>query len=243
MLVLDDRAIRSAAELFAFRKQDPKMRMVPKAMWKIDDLGDPQRRERLLKPLTPEALLEDVAAEAMQVAQKGGIRLCWEPCRDKAGFHRVLASIPLAGALFDQLFNSRAGYRAQFYLSVGEGHAFNRAIVECLTPAIRAAHARQTGFPADWQLVLKSLGGGSSKVWISKDQADLDFMKAAPIALRAPRWVDFWRDPATSWGLRLPLPSPSQVHLKGAFIRPEDGKHFPTKRDRGEHLHEEGWPR
>ena len=224
------------------------MRMVPRATWKIDDFGDPQRRERLLDPLTPGALIEALAAEAMQAAREGDLPLCWEKCCDKAGFHRILASIPLTAALFDQLFNSRAGYRAQFYLSVEEGRAFNRAILEGLTPAVRAGHENQAGFPVDWPSVLMSLRGGSSKAWISRDQTDLDFMKSAPVALRAPRWVDRWRGFKEPWGLRLALPSPPQVHLEGAFIRPEDVQEFRTKWEddvnlREVYLHEEGWPR
>lgn len=85
-----------------------------------------------------------------------------------------------------------------------------------------------------------SLGGGSSKIWIPKDEERL---KAAPIALRPPRWREYWQDSEHAWGLRLPLPSSPEIDLKGSFIRLGSNEEYLTKPDRDLHMHQEGWPR
>jgi hypothetical protein len=95
-------------------------------------------------------------------------------------------------------------------------------------------------FEAQWHNVEQSLRGGSSKIWMPKDEETLS---AAPAALRPPQWREFWRMSESAWGLRAPLPSSPQIDLKGSFIRPGSNEECSTKPDRDVHLHEEGWPR
>ena len=59
----------------------------------------------------------------------------WDWCISRPEFGgRVNATIPVSQVLFDQLFNGRSGYRAQYCLSVKEGRQYNRAIVDALVP-------------------------------------------------------------------------------------------------------------
>ena len=192
-------------------------------------------------PPPPAELLTAVIGEAMRVANEGRILLRWCPSRDWPGCYRIVAKIPITNLLFDQLFNGRSGYRAQYYISVEDGHKYNRAIVDGLTPAIQEAPARLSGdFQLSWHLVEQSLRGRSSKIWMPKDE---ECLRAAPAALRPPRWCEFWRNRESAWGLRVPLPSSPLIDLKGSFIRPGSDTEFPTKPDRDLHMHEEGWPR
>jgi hypothetical protein len=214
--------------------------LVPKGTWNLDELDDRQRKQRLLNPPSPPELLTTAVDEAMRAATTGRILLKWCPSRDWAGCSRIVAKIPIRSLLFDQIFNGRSGYRAQYYLSVERGRRYNRAIVDGLTPAIQAAHARLIGFEVPWPLVEQSLRGGSSKIWMPKDE---EVLKASPAALRPPLWSKFWRNHESAWGLRVPLPSDPQIDLKGSFIRPGSQEEFPTKPDRDVYIHEEGWPR
>jgi hypothetical protein len=160
----------------------------------------------------------------MRAAAEGRILLEWEPSTDYPGCFRIVAKIAITSLLFDQLFNGRSGYRAQYYLSVVDGRRYNRAIVDGLTPAIQQAHGRLPSFEAQWSDVEQSLRGASSKIWMPKDE---EVLKAAPAALRPPRWAEFWRNSESAWGLRVPLPPDPQIDLKGSFIRPGSDEEFP----------------
>jgi hypothetical protein len=207
-------------------------RMVSKRRWRLDDFGDPERTDRLLNPPSALALLNALVAEATQAAQYGQVRPDWDPCTSRPEFGgRVHATIPVSRVLFDQLFNGRSGYRAQYCLSVKEGRRYNRAIVDALVPALRYAHATRSDPRLRWCDVEQSLTGRYSKIWIAED--DEHFPKA-PVALRVPGW--------TKWGLRIPLPSSPKVDVKGTFIRPGSRGEFTTKPDRDEDLHRNGSP-
>jgi hypothetical protein len=237
----NDCPICLTAERLCARIESFMHRMVPQGTWNLDELDDAERKQRLLDPPPPAELLTAVIGEAMRAANEGMILLRWCPSRNWLGCYRIVAKIPIASLLFDQLFNGRSGYRAQYYLSVEAGHDYNRAIADGLTPAIQEAYSRLSGgFEAPWHLVEQSLRGGSSKIWMPKDE---EVLKAAPAALGPPRWAEYWQNHELAWGLRLPLPPSPQIDLKGSFIRPGSQEEVPTKPDRGVHLHEEGWPR
>jgi hypothetical protein len=153
-------------------------RMVPQDTWVLHELDDLERKRRLLNPPPAAELLASAVRIAMQAATEGGIILKWCPSRDWPGCYGIVAKIPITSLVFDQFFNGRSGYRAQYYLSVEEGNEYNRAIIEGLIPAVQVAHARLSGgFEASWDLVQHSLRGGSSKIWIPKDE---ECLRAAP---------------------------------------------------------------
>lgn len=108
-------------------------------------LDDPERKARLLNPRAPTEVLLAARGEAMQASDKGEITLEWEPSKDQPGCYRIVAKIPISKLLFDELFNSRSGYRAQYYLSVDAGRRYNRAIVDGLSPAIQELHGKLSG--------------------------------------------------------------------------------------------------
>src|SRR4051812_31473832 len=95
----------------------PMKRMVCSTDWDLTNLHDVTRRERLMKPLTPDNLIEALLAIAQQSANRDRVRICWQESIEAQGYFRLWAQIPIGESMFDQLFNGRSGYRAQYYLS------------------------------------------------------------------------------------------------------------------------------
>jgi hypothetical protein len=210
------------------------MRMVAKHRWRLDDLGDEERRGRLLDPPSSLELLHALVAEATRAAHNGQIFLDprWDPCTSRPEFgRRVQAEVPVSQVLFDQLLNGRSGYRAQYCLSITEGRRYNRAIVDALIPALRHAHANLGDTELQWSEVERSLRGLYSKIWVADDE---EHFQNARDALRVPGW--------TRKGRRVPLPLSPRVDVKGTFIQPGSQKECTTKPYRDRCLHEEGWP-
>jgi hypothetical protein len=209
-------------------------RMVSRHRWRLDDLGDPERMRRLLNPPSCLELLNVLVAEATQAAQDCRISLDarWDWCISRPEFgRRVHATIPVSQMLFEQLFNGRSGYRAQYCLSVKEGRRYNRAIVDALVPALQHAHASLGDTELQWCEVERSLTGRYSKIWVADDE---EHFQNAPAALDVPGW--------RRWGRRVPLPSSPRVDVKGTFIRPGSLGEFTTKPHRDEDLHRDGSP-
>src|SRR4051794_13471296 len=100
------------------------VRLVDRDVWRLSELLT-ERRARLLQPLAPMALLDQVAVEAQSTAAARAIKLQWQPSDDFPGYSRLVAQVPLREETFDQLFNGRSGYRAQYYLSPEEGVLYN----------------------------------------------------------------------------------------------------------------------
>jgi hypothetical protein len=190
-------------------------RPVDSSEWAVSEqIG--ARRDRLLDVPATWDLLRTVVAESNAAALAGRLPVRWQESTDRPGFYRVVAQVPLAEATFDQFFNGRSGYRAQYYLSPEEGIIFNRELVVGLTSAMQAAHGQFPRLP-DWHLVETSIRAPHSKVWVFDDQQAFD--AAEENTLNPPRWVMSER----SRGRRVPLPSHLMIDIKGAFIRPGTG--------------------
>jgi hypothetical protein len=177
----------------------------------VVELG--QRRARLLDVPTPGQLLASVVAEANESARTGRLDLVWQESSERSGYFRLVAHVPLTETGFDQLFNGRAGYRAQYYLSPEEGVLYNRDILKGLASAIHHAYERQP-LTIEWPLVERSIDAPHAKIWVFEEKAAFD--SAAPAQLNPPRWV---ANNATT-GRKVPLPDHFTLDVKGAFIGP-----------------------
>lgn len=187
------------------------MRMVEPADWCLSG-ALLKRRDRLLDVPRPEELLEHAIAQAGEASRCGRIKPAWEPADERPGYFRLVAQIPLNETTFDQIFNGRSGYRAQYYLSPEEGILYNRDILHGLGPALETACTNQP-LSVDSEDIEKSLQAPHSKIWVFEEKA---FGDAVPYALNPPRWVDN----CAECGRRAPLPSHCMIEVKGAFIRP-----------------------
>jgi hypothetical protein len=193
-------------------------RMVDPNEWKLADSLGP-RRERLMNVPTPAELLGSVIAEGMTAAKETRLTITWQESCERPGHFRLWGNVPLTEATFDQLFNGRSGYRAQYYLSPEEGILYNRAIVSGLAPAIMAAFQLRP-LHVDWTIVEQSLMAPHSKIWVFKEREAFD--EAAPDTVNPSRWVEN----SATMGRRAPLPRHCCLDIKGAFINPSTGGLF-----------------
>lgn len=212
------------------------MRVVDRQEWILDRVQDPRRRERLLgEAPSPQALIEQVAACALSIAEKAALTPLWQHSDECWGRYRIVLPILLNEYLFDWFFNGPSGYRAQYYLSEEEGKAFNDATLNALEPAAMAACIRYP-LPVPWKQVRQSLLGAHSKVWLWGDGRS--FATAEPHTLMPARWAQY-----EGIATRAPMPSPPAIELKGTFIHPQSGEDWlpEEKEDRHKRLHERGF--
>jgi hypothetical protein len=193
------------------------MRTVEIQEWCISKLLDSKRAERLVDVPEPLELLGLIKSNAMTAAIAKRVSLCWQQADDALGYFRLVARIPIDEIPFDQLFNGRSGYRAQYYLSPEEGIIFNRRLVHNFEPALRAAFEHKP-LAVRFAAVADSLLAPHAKIGIYEEKDAFD--KALANGLNPPRWVS---NQATR-GRRAPLPSHSTIELKGAFI--DERKHL-----------------
>jgi len=145
--------------------------------------------------------------------------LNWEESKERAGYYRLRSQVRLGEDTFDQLFNGRCGYRAQYYLSPEEGVIFNREIIRALSDAVHVAYKiAQPDY--DLQILDYSLFAPHSKIWIHKDTAA--FNDADSEMLNPLRWVEN----RAGQGRKAPLPAHLEIDLKGTFIHPKTKELF-----------------
>ena len=144
-----------------------RFRSVAPENWCLSEALD-NRRERLLRGPEPDALLELVITESEQAARDGRIQLQWQHSYERPGYYRTVVQIPLSEATFDQFFNGRSGYRAQFCLSPEEGVLYNREAVDRLIPLIEDAYRQRPLPDASLALVTNSLQRPHAKLWRRK---------------------------------------------------------------------------
>jgi hypothetical protein len=187
--------------------------------WVIDAhiLQDRSRRAQLIDVPSAADLIRLVAEAAADVDRMARMRMALIQSEDQPHYFRFEAKIPIPQLLFDQLFNGRSGYRAQYYISAAQGAAFNRKIVDALAPAALDA-CRCRIFTEARSAIARSLAGTYSKIWVVGNGAA--FLEAPP-ALMPARWKHYWEGNEKSLGLRLPCPPPPQLDLKGTFVRVE----------------------
>jgi len=193
-----------------------RLRQVPIELWPIADALENRgaRLPALHGSADPISLLETVKAEADHAATHQTIRLRWKSSCDFPGYFRVIAVVPVSSSTFDQLFNGRSGYRAQYYLSPEEGVLYNSDLLSVLTPAVKQSYD-QAPVDVKWTSIAQSLAGPHSKVWVFNEK--LAFDQAQSNILNPPRWVQNGAIP----GRKVPLPMECAIDVKGAFIHPE----------------------
>lgn len=192
----------------------------------------------LLNDTSPNDLLHQLAIEAEAAALMASpFGVLWEPADHKYGYGRVLCRIPISPALFDRFFHGRSGYRAQYHVSPANGHAYNKAAIARLVPALSIVQARQRA-RRPWTSVEASLQGRWSKLWMA---GDLELFEMAPEGLAISRWARAKRR-VVNFGLRTPMPEIPMLDVKGTFIDPSTLDEWVSlkKRMRSEEIHNTG---
>lgn len=167
-----------------------------------------------------------------------------EPCTDKYGYCRVSVNIPLSEELYNQLLNGCSGYRAQYFLGIENGEAFNSLLVNTIAPIIvKSECLYRDKFTSD--LCQKSLCGRYSKFWFSKEITDpsgQDYLDGLPEVIMVERWQRYWKDRTKPWkGLLAPDPENKCVLLNGTFVDPQTGDDYEQKPGRSKQLYDSGW--
>lgn len=211
------------------------LRTVSEDEWQLSGVISSDRRERLLNPPAPDALLERVFAEAAQSCLRGEGTAAWEPSEERAGYHRIKAEVAIQETTFDQLFNGRSGYRAQYYLSPEEGILYNRDVLEGLTSCITELARKLVLSHPD--RIRTSLLAPHSKIWVVNERQEFENAESGMILAR--RWVEN----KACLGCRAPLPRCPRVDVKGAFVDPHYSDVFvdDLKLDRAWDLHRKGF--
>jgi len=170
-----------------------------------------------------------------------------EPSNKTLGYKRVFFEFPVDKTLYDQFFNGRSGYRAQYYLSKKKGKAFDRSLIEAIVPLIvDATNLYEDKFSP--KLCQQSLAGRYSKFWFSKQLTDpvaQAYLVCLAEEILPVRWKRYWEhEDEPHKGLLAPPSDPEgccSILLNGTFINPGSGKDWDQKPDRSEALHNSGW--
>lgn len=212
------------------------MKVVDEAEWDLSGMRDRDRAQRLLRPILPEAIIDRVASEAIDPQLTLGSSWRRQTGDVMVGCSRAIVVIPITRDTFDDLFNGRCGYRAQYYRSVAEGRHFNRLLVNTLCDAAKRIFERHPR-PPDWPIVECSLIGPHSKVWVYGDKSEA--FVDAPEGEFAPRQ---WAHQTHSVFLRAPPPQRPAIDLKGTWLVDKDRSYQldPDKAKRDEVLHKTG---
>lgn len=118
------------------------------------------------------AMLDKQVADA--IAAYRFIAVERDDALNNPGFARVSARVPISADLFDHFFNSRSGYRAQYFHSVAAGERYNRYAVDIIAGHIQKnPHLLSQGVSAE--LCRLSLQGMHTKVWFPKEIKDRKF--------------------------------------------------------------------
>lgn len=212
------------------------LRVAPMTDWVLGP-AIVSRHVRLQHAPPADVLLAKVIKEASQAAESGLIRLRWQEADERQGFFRLLAQIPLEEeTTFDQFFNGRSGYRAQYYLSPEEGVLYNRDVLQGFREALRTAYFQQP-LTEPLDTVLRTIDCPHAKLWVFDELAA--FNSSPANSLNPQRWVE---NGATR-GRCTPLPPHLTLEVKGAFLQPSTGELCidPLKLDRACDLFRKGY--
>jgi hypothetical protein len=207
---------------FAVRRYSA-VRDIPTA-WKYTDGVSDDRRATLAGPGSFDEVIRLVFDDARVIrarAQSGsdrGLTDCVQPI--------FTLELPNTG---DALFNGPWGYRAQYWVSPGQGLAANCMLLAALTPKLLGAmNTREEQSLAKLD-VCASLHAASAKIWIQEvpsllinPTADLDVERWA---LEARNGVELAR-----WGLS--APQVTKFEVKGALMDPYGNEVVPVRKVR-----------
>jgi hypothetical protein len=158
----------------------------------------------------------------------------WAPFREQhlRGCSRAEVLLKVPSWLYDAFFNSPAGYRAQYALSVDLGQRKNRELIDTL----RAKLIASVDSTADVEGFRISLDSSAAKVWIYEPAVEKHYWDATPEIDYSP-WQQRSEDGA---GLRAPLGTELVVY--GGWLDGTGRERLdPHKLRRSEEIYEVGF--
>lgn len=213
----------------------------------VPDRVSDERRLYMEEPRLFEDVLRAVTDDAKDIAYRTK-----RGCIETKGHTRAEFRLSVTLRTYDLFFNSRSGYRAQFYYDQERGMQQNRAILTRLRAVLLdAASAKDRHATFTIAHVERSLDVPSAKIWINEDTSSLDQKSIDATALTAinvPHWAraarkaeasirhGFTLRPAAQQKALLGVQAPTGTELKvlGAWLDDRSGLEFvaPSKRNR-----------
>lgn len=138
------------------------------ALWDFTAALSQERRERLLNVPSFDEIVGWIVAGTVDSFTAEERRR--SPCQ---GCRRAFFTIRVSESYYDAFFNSPAGYRAQYCISIARGEEQNRRLIEAVTPMCLqfATGTPEHGFPIE--MVEASLRCTDAKAWIpERDRPD-----------------------------------------------------------------------
>jgi hypothetical protein len=206
--------------------------------WDFQNIDD-VRRAKLEEPGSFEETAEQVR-DTMEV-------LCCHrmACERADGFARPVYTIKVTAYVFDRFFNSRSGYRAEYFRSPFGGLAANGHLLRTIAPALVASNQPDYGSSVDPALTMAPLTSHSAKVWLTEQNAFCDRCKGEWRSTQKGAEIINGRwelsTLATARDGRM-APALTKLKVMGAFLS-NDGDEFIPYRKRRRHfeIHETGW--
>lgn len=192
--------------------------------WKYTDEVSEERRERLASSGSFDELSAQVVDEAIVdrvkscAGRDSGLTHCLQPV-----FFVTLATTG------DALFNGPYGYRAQYWVSPGNGLGANSELLRALAPKLLSALKASDDPDIEKVDVCASLRCPSAKIWPLESEMASTMINPSR-ALEISRWVteaDRGVELAT-WGIAAPDVSTFQV--KGALMDPYGHEVVPARK-------------
>ncbi|WP_156938543.1 hypothetical protein [Mesorhizobium sp. LNHC252B00] len=241
------------------------------AEWGFCEIArDDPNRARALASYSPAEALIETLGNALGAALVQDVRIGFDGINNDFDAPRVMFQFPVSPALYDWFFNSRTGYRAQYWASPKIGNAYNsrllahlKSIVGTWAPASGVAGRalsvqHHNGHRQDIDLgrrtesratVLASLDPLLSKIWICERLLKDDGNSPAWIAalstsgpkLHVPQWIEH----GAEYGLvpQFPDKRSAWLDIKGGYVLPNGNVVQPNKRPklRARQIHDTGW--
>ena len=165
-------------------------------------------------------------------------------CKDQQGFARPIYCIEVWKSLFDLFFNSKNGYRAQYYCSEKQGIKGNEFLIRTVLPELL-----EFNLPLKREFTLKSLQAQSSKVWVAEIIREYFCPKCfgewkpnidRESEIMNDRWENSIEDDKSVWGRKAPYFT--KIKIFGGFLNLNYEEFVPEhKKDRSLDIHKYGW--
>jgi hypothetical protein len=202
--------------------------------WSFKELGE-ERRLKLEKAPSYDQIVRMVRTALKHGILNGSTRGSNRLERDQ----RAIIRFPVERDLYDVFFNSRTGYRAQFWRSPKQGVSANAYLVANLLAEL--CDMPEWPMRENWtltrEIAMPSLVCTGAKVWVNEADYRVNFIQSRRLIV--PQWR---QDTRNIWErCCAPLPDDCWLDLKGCFVEGREVRSSKDRSERANQIHETGW--
>src|ERR1022692_935808 len=207
--------------------------------WRLKDSQALSRMRRLV----PGAPFEQIVA--MISCEMTLLKISREQLKSDHRYYRASITLRVKPRAVDLFHNCASGYRAQYYISTGNGERANRYALSTLTGRVIELlnHSPKRTCSPDW--VAQSISDPNAKLWIHQGQW-LRHAGFSDAILLVSRWLkrmnsaDLKHRKKVRWSALAP-DAENRIDVKGAYLTLHGEPFGPTKPDRARDIHELGF--